>query len=1735
MGRACECCDGACQTGNSRFDVDRYESINAFSFYTVTEEYYKVVLLKDLYGLTKKKLSSTKIDSMTKVENGKDGSLVAMLGFRTEPYKSDSLEEIVERDLGEEYDPYDYKFTTYYKKTTVERKIAVEFSIDDVYDWGSEFIKDVFFHHLYTDPVNRPGGNAPAYDRYTVADFLDNPLRGYEIYGGIVDKPFPQNINQVNNYILEFGVPKVYYTSSVSTITDDIPQENGKFLLIINHLGRFSNVDLKDPITDSPEDETTGITDNPQGLEMYDSTAAVFCFDYDSESSGKFLKMFVDVSRGGPPSTPESDWHNNFTREAEGVYVSKASFLNSLIDMTDITSPYFAYGGKLNVEIYSPKSGNKKTSAKETYFHETFRYEPESHSFEIEAKYSHDCQYSQEYGTLTDKLKITNPVTILDEKYFDIIKEAPEYVDPFDDPPNGEYWVHELRLKQKYLDTFADPVAVQPIYSEYDDDPCDPPPLFYSYWEYPYKWRAVYGDNSSPLTMAIYQSKYEDNNALYQKTICTDEDPYGCYQYTAFNYNNLSVGFPCLGHNLRMFYNSAGSCATNNTSIHFRIWDCVLETPGAFTGPESTVTRLGLPEEPRYKSTEPKIYYKRVPYYGKYKPSKIKLTFLDFKNYEISVQTQEVYNPYTGDNEDCPRVDCLLGPNIPDWQLVSEDFDSAGEPTSHDLIFHGLDSNQTTGLSYTSGYAGCSTKIISKKKEHKVGSIKISLNYSRVEGVYSPTAEKIYVLQSEVLDRGYAPGERGGSTVVADGFTNLGPRMSAFRPVFEWNECVPTFWTDPSSTFYDVFEYTFGTGPSEIYPYFGVDSYTHFYGAGPSIPERIDPESGLECCALVGFGQGGHWIRFNVGGWNKTVDDPSCKNYVSASAGSVLVANVEDLTYISEHRYAEFDKTYVEVELDNNFASTHTISVQEEPYVTVDDFAAFALASKQREEEGVVELVLGIGYERYSNNEFVDYYGDSTTYRGVSLPEDQLYRADIYISGSRDSFRAPLYMPGAGLRFRMSDETFSFSVFSSFTSSDFDILHQEYIPVIIQDEQLSQEEIDEIAGYLIDFDYQYRISGKVFIENPDSENFKEVDGQKIYGDFFESPYFSIAPNGSVSDPYAEPKPLVQKFRVAVYDEVDITIDGSHKSQYVIAVSEQNCPLEYIDTDEESLDCFWARGVNGLIRDGDPLRDDYSIIDVYDPGTPNVNEYRYKNTRDTTNVDTFSIPAYFKTDMKVSSPSRTLVSWGALRNLGNPYMCPTQDYDVERLINDGFYTEPGQVARFSVDITVPPPVNAPGNRTTYSLRKADGTFVDGVILPGEDSVAFADYGSYRNSPSNKFDNQYIKNSEQTIKESATTEWRDFPIASSVISAKYKKTVNSDKCGRFLNLDFSDKDRTIANGFNSGDEERFSNFYIQRKVSLWKKNVEDLIWESYYSGGYDKKKVNEIINIEEDEINQDYVVDGYLRPEYMIIYLNYWINYVDHNFTTWGTQHGPRTLPEFTFGVHQRDRYQSYRDLTYTPDYTYRKAVDEISSKKNRLLLSFLPEGFVYSLMSSQTGKPFLYGSPRAYLNRGIQSPIYSLLQINSNNATLSEDGRNISIPHADMVGKEMDMNSVLYIIVNGEYRGPYEITKYRDTPVPTLTIDGVITGCEVSEQEYWTIEIHRLSPDPKVDYDACPPEPLSSPYIRKLHQISSDNPTAIRCNPYDGNHLNLLPIERTDTYEKISIEDYEFTLVKGSTI
>jgi hypothetical protein len=1707
MGRPCECCEGGCQTGSSVFNVDRYEAITARSFYVVTEEYYKVVLLK-AWGATKAVLSSTKIEDMTKVQTGKDGSLIVMKGSRTDPYKSDSLEEITERGLGEDYGPYDYKFTTYYKKTTVERKIAVEFSIDDVYDWGSEFIKKILLHHQSVDPVTRPGGNAFAYERYNVASFFKNPLRGYRLYGAIVDKVFPKNINQLNNYILESELAETAYSNTFSDITNNIPQKNGKFLFIIDHLP----VELKDPITDGPQDQQTGITDNPQEEPVeYDGTAAVFCFDYSSIESGQFLEMFVDINRGGFKSSPETDWHNNFTREAEGVYVSKGSFLNSTIDMGQITSPYFAYGGKLDVEIYSPKAGNKKESAKETYFHETFRYESVLRSFEIQAYYSHECQYDED-GGVVDRLKITNPITDLDRKYFEVIKEAPEYLDPFDDPPNGEYWVHELRLKPEYVDKFSDP-ATNSAYGEYDSDPCTSSPLFYGYWEYPYKWRAVYGDGSNLMTMAVYQSHIKDNDTLYQKTICDDEDPYSCYNYRHYSYDNIYAGFPCLGQNLRQLYSSAGSCdKTNNSYIHFRIWDCVLETPGAFTEPQNNIQRIGLPGEPQAASSQPKIYYERVPYYGKYKPSKIKLTLLDFKNYDISVQTQDVYNPYTGDNKGCPEVHCLLGPNIPDWQLTSEDFDSAGSPTAHDLIFYG-DVRPEEYSRFTAGLFSneCATKIISKKEDHKVGSIKFSFNYSRSEGIYSPTADKVYVLQSEKLDRGYTSVTGGGLKASSDGFSALS--SSQMGGIFDFQECVYSGY-DWDNLDFNV---DFGTWGDV------------FYGAGPSVPGAA--KGGNVCCAVSSFGQSDYWTRRSIGGWRKYANYgqlESCESYVSSVAGSYLVANVQELAYVSEYKYTDVEQRYVEVELDNNFASTHLIYATLEPYVTVDDFAAFAIASKQRQEEGVVELVLGIGYERYSNNEFVDYYGSSTTYRGVNLPKDQLYRAGTYISGSRYSFRVPVYMPGAGLRFRMSNETFSFSVESYFSSSDFDILHQEYIPDIIQDEQLSQEEINKIAGYLIDFDYQYKILGKVFIENPDSENFKEVNGDKVYGDFFENHYFSISPNGEVSEPYVAPKPLIKKNYVAVYDQVDIAIDGS--SQTVFAGI--NCPYENIDSDQESIDCLFARGINDLIRDKSPLREDYSIIDVYSSSTPNTAEYRYKNTKDLSGASNFSLPTSFKTDHKVSSPSRTLVSYGALRNLDSPEECPRQEIDSERTINDGFYTDPGQVVTYAVNIVIPAP-DAELSFTDYRIDKIDGGSVEGRLQYGDESLEITDYGTYRTEPSNKFNNEYIRNSQGTVRENVTTEWRDFPISSTVVTALYKKTIKSDDCARFLNLDFGEDDRTISSGRDFGDyvseDDRPSNIYVQRKTSLWKKTVEDKIWEYYYSGGYYKNK----ITLEDKYLNPAYVVDGYVKPIYMINYMNSLISSVEYDFTELGFLHGKRTLDE---NYANFSSYKSYRDLTYPPDYTYWRALNTYSAQENQVLRQFyvaaMPAGnygitsaFNYVLMQKQTGEEF-----HDSLSRRIEDPVYKILEIFSTQATISEDGSSISIGHQDVFGRQTDeiVGAAVYVLRNGKYTGPYTVEDYKDTPYPTLFISTNLLGCDIEEQEEFTIKVIKLSYDPEVNDEYCPPAVLSSPHIRDLHEVGYGGINS--CSPFVGDLGNL---ERSDNYEMISLSDYKFTIVKGA--
>lgn len=1497
----------------SDFNFDRYRGTYT-SYYHVTEEYYKVIgehIWEDDDYLGFKRTSCERLDDLTEEYTGKDNNRAVSKVFFTEEYTDDNL-----KTTRTSRSPYKGSVTTHYKKITVRRKLAVEFEIDDVFDWQKDFIKGIYLllynnsnikdKYLFTDAllpyagVGRvhPGGTGELKYAYTIS-------------GPLSDTVAPANMEEFDQYLESTETIKKQGSDTINSknyspldIGEVLPRENNKFLFLIDVPWLYEWDYMKDPLTDPvTEDEQPHIP--WEKLDDVPGVVSLFGTDYfgNDDLTWLHLERRSEETASGQTTL---DWHKNFKRTAEGVYVSKSSFIDSLVDFGKITDSYYAYGGKLQIELFKEKTSNKKNGAKEVYFDETFYLEPFGlNVFEREAIYE-QCDYDEEYERFNDNLILLNHIPDEDKEIFDVILEADPQHDPFDDPPNGKYWTHELLLKEEINDLWPSREYSNIMFGRYIDDVFVQPEN-----EWRYIWRGGYGD----YTMFESSSAFKDNDRIISKV---EDNPYFSYITGFADSNYYSSRF-----------NPSSRRDSNNDIISFVLWDCVLETPGAFTEEQILENGSQSPEDPQTEgynnSNKLKTYYHRVPLYGDYGSSKIKITLKDFKNYDITVTTEDVYNKSTNANPDCREIGCLLGPNVPDWQITNEEFEDLGTPTEHTLI----------------SYGDCAAEITAIKKEHKIGSVTYSLVREAELATYNPTADVIYTF--------------------GDGVSTTAAGYAGFADIyFQWYECING---------------EIDSGNSEAYVMFGKPSaFTKRWGSVTDIaPFQFG--DGRNCCGLQGFEQMDWWRTASVGTVATICGNSSeCMSYVASTVEGYLLRPLEDL-YVRQNLEVFLpNEEYNRVHVDNNFASTHKIHTTVEPYLQFNSFEEFRRGSL-----GETDLLLGVPtmYRKYIFS--IQVWGDF--FYPVPIQEGATFRVRKKGVNDEELYE---YVAGAGLRFRTTN--MSFCPDEERTKNDFDVLYQQNIPIIsvydktwpppetmmVQDAQLDQEDIDEIAGFLTDFSYRYVLDGQFYIEDADGDETIEVNGQELIVAKITNPMFKINPDGSVDGPLTGQDAIgffdfEFDHDVAVYDQVQIIYDG-----YFTLGEYPECNIESYTTD---LSCLYARGfipqVHGFLTN---LNDDPSVVYRYEGSncvalgssircySPEIGA-RYKTTRSGSQISVPSVPSEtVYTEHNIGARHRRR---DEKRSIVFPYdeddPCPYQEYESVFYEYTGWYSVAPEAVRYPVVIEVPTPPE--GCITRYSLDPpGPDPRIEGTLFDDSPPVTMNGYGSYFIAPDSSWDNSYSYDGSYTFQEQINTEWRDFPVSQGVINLSYKKTVTSDSCGRYLLLDFT-KDDLIGYCPPKEGERDTLGVYVQDEVIRTVMNREQQIRAKYHLSYYDELDLSDV---DPKYINPDLMREEgdalYLDVDKVIGWYEGLVGSVSYDFTKhFSTPYG---YGPWLSGFNQEfwndfidpdgTQYLSYLQIhKYGIDFTYAEAREEFMKDKNLYARSLVPD-LKYSILSDQLG-------------------------------------------------------------------------------------------------------------------------------------------------------------------------------------
>ena len=569
-------------------------------------------------------------------------------------------------------------------------------------------------------------------------------------------------------------------------------------------------------------------------------------------------------------------------------------------------------------------------------------------------------------------------------------------------------------------------------------------------------------------------------------------------------------------------------------------------------------------------------YEARYPIHGEFDPLNIKIKFTDHQYYPEVIHVEEIYNTRTKNNPNCPTIECLGGPAILEWSLHDESFVSEGvtiDLTEHHLSIYGIE--EVDGVK-------CRTKIIAVKEEiYPIDFVKITdKELSTVYAVLIPSSEFFYEVGYHLFDQ--------------------------FQSTYRASVQSP-YYTDSLIEDFDVLSWRDGVANNQTTSFFILDPYfqmdqTIFYGGGEAggmgRPGNLNSSS--VCVNAVyrdyknfsttrsdfTFGDvsvavGGGYVEQELG----PQEFYSYEGYVAGVPPTVLKGAIND-KILAQSTYAVEDKPPSPVGITNHRGSTaHEIVVVDEPFVFYQDFS-FWTAPYYGD---IVEMVLG--YDR------------------------------------KDKIDGNNYITGEGIRFR-AQEAFLKTGSGKTSFSTVDPLYQYYVPIIVQDKQLDEDQVAEIAGYLTDFDYWYKIEGTFFIEDPEGEDLSDDgEGNIIIGRYVTDKWFFIDGSGNINGPLNNSGFTETLPDFAVYDKVEVVWEGvDTNSVYFVddLESEYNrYPIYYLKAGESggaiSLYSFSEIYTEGCVTTEyyeitDRIYDDYFIPEsvIMDCWTPRIDVYMPKH-------------------------------------------------------------------------------------------------------------------------------------------------------------------------------------------------------------------------------------------------------------------------------------------------------------------------------------------------------------------------------------------------------------------------------------------------------------------------------------------------------------------------------------------
>lgn len=614
--------------------------------------------------------------------------------------------------------------------TSVVRKFALRYSINDVYDWGKsnraghDFINSIFIRAGNEDcdslgsvpvgPLDVPGLGLKQ---------VDAEGRLYIASGRNINL---QSMQDWNN--LASGKPSYDFScenqDEIFIEKEDINENNEYYILVecpepsdkIARWGRWFDITKRAFI------ELRRITD-------VGASSASYVAGFSLE---KCQDQPVLQDHSISKKEDLDDWHTLFRRTADGTYVSNNTYMDKEFNFGDffktdwqgntssaIPDKFFAFCGELQVGFLNPNGG--------TYL---------------------DLLYKIDYDRQADYvMPVSFPTHCSgpDDDRFTSDGVSSEFTDPLN-PAFGSDKItitkSKSELGQAPTDVFPNNLAPpgrnrHSVVGEYVPDLYEFTPP-YNNNVLRFKYNVVGGEdrfNGDDYIITEFVTDYsncEDIKFLkeqkFNDNTWVDIDPIGdrrCptpedYFKTIDNYKAGLYGesYGRLKEPLRQSF-----AGINGMFIR----PCVIESSTAMIvsdGPERNMFDTDVVKTYRY-----------VPHYGDYAPAVFRFTIRNYEFYPYKLKLNDV-------NDACPK-ECVPTEHIPEWQLLESSFSCAGSPAAINTIEYGTAGG--LGLNNNADIFVCCTKLSSDRQLMScAGKYSINTSYAMRVANYVASAPSVW-------------------------------------------------------------------------------------------------------------------------------------------------------------------------------------------------------------------------------------------------------------------------------------------------------------------------------------------------------------------------------------------------------------------------------------------------------------------------------------------------------------------------------------------------------------------------------------------------------------------------------------------------------------------------------------------------------------------------------------------------------------------------------------------------------------------------------------------------------------------------------------------------------------------------------------------------------------------------------------------------------------------------------